>query len=134
MAVTQYCGLNWENKEHWVHLRTTNPIESTLATVRLRQRVTKGAGSGAAGIAMAFMLTESAQAQWRAVNAPHLVGLVRAGGFFHKGKLLERPIDITLAQPDESPETEVASHPPRRRKESARLVSASCLVGIREKH
>jgi hypothetical protein len=48
--------------EHWVHLRTTNPIESTFATVRLRQRVTKGPGSRAAGIAMAFKLIESAQA------------------------------------------------------------------------
>lgn len=47
--------------EHWVHLRTTNPIESTFATVRLRQRVTKGPGSRAAGIAMAFKLIESAQ-------------------------------------------------------------------------
>ena len=59
--------------EHWVHLRTTNPIESTFATVRLRQRVTKGPGSRAAGVAMAFKLIESAQTRWRAVNAPHLV-------------------------------------------------------------
>ena len=77
--------------EHWVHLRTTNPIESTFATVRLRQRVTKGPGSRAAGIAMAFKLLESAQARWRAVNAPHLVALVRAGARFDKGKLVERP-------------------------------------------
>ena len=48
--------------EHWIHLRTTNPIESTFATVRLRQRVTKGPGSRAAGVAMAFKLIESAQA------------------------------------------------------------------------
>jgi Transposase, Mutator family len=39
--------------EHWIHLRTTNPIESTFATVRLRQRITKGPGSRAAGVAMA---------------------------------------------------------------------------------
>ncbi len=77
--------------EHWIHLRTTNPIESTFATVRLRQRVTKGPGSRAAGIAMAFKLIESAQTRWRAVNAPHLVALVRAGARFEKGKLLERP-------------------------------------------
>lgn len=77
--------------EHWVHLRTTNPIESTFATVRLRQRVTKGPGSRAAGIAMAFKLIESAQTRWRAVNAPHLVALVRAGARFEKGKLVERP-------------------------------------------
>ncbi len=77
--------------EHWIHLRTTNPIESTFATVRLRTRVTKGAGSRAAGIAMAFKLIESAQARWRAVNAPHLVALVRAGATFVNGKLVERP-------------------------------------------
>ncbi len=77
--------------EHWIHLRTTNPIESTFATVRLRQRVTKGPGSRAAGIAMAFKLIESAQARWRAVNAPHLVALVRAGAAFEKGILVERP-------------------------------------------
>ena len=78
--------------EHWVHLRTTNPIESTFATVRLRQRVTKGPGSRAAGIAMAFKLIESAQGRWRAVNAPHLVPLVRAGATFEKGKLVERDV------------------------------------------
>ena len=79
--------------EHWIHLRTTNPIESTFATVRLRQRVTKGPGSRAAGIAMAFKLIESAQSRWRAVNAPHLVALVRAGARFEKGKLVERPAE-----------------------------------------
>jgi putative transposase len=68
--------------EHWIHLRTTNPIESTFATVRLRQRVTKGPGSRAAGVAMAFKLIESAQARWHVVNAPHLVALVRAGAEF----------------------------------------------------
>jgi putative transposase len=77
--------------EHWIHLRTTNPIESTFATVRLRQRVTKGPGSRTAGIAMAFKLIESAQARWRAVNAPHLVALVRAGARFENGQLVERP-------------------------------------------
>ncbi len=79
--------------EHWIHLRTTNPIEATFATVRLRQRVTKGPGSRAAGVAMAFKLMESAQARWRMVNAPHLVALVRARAIFHKGKLVERPTD-----------------------------------------
>ena len=77
--------------EHWIHLRATNPIESTFATVRLRQRVTKGPGSRAADVAMAFKLIESAQARWRAVNAPHLVALVRAGAVFKNGKLIERP-------------------------------------------
>jgi putative transposase len=77
--------------EHWVHLRTTNPIESTFATVRHRTKVTKGPGSRAAGLAMAFKLIESAQDRWRAVNAPHLVALVRAGAAFVNGKLVERP-------------------------------------------
>lgn len=81
--------------EHWVHLRTTNPIESTFATVRLRQRVTKGPGSRAAGIAMAFKLIKSAQNRWRAVNAPHLVPLVRAGATFKNGVLVERGDDQT---------------------------------------
>ena len=77
--------------EHWIHLRTTNPIESTFATVRHRTKVTKGPGSKAAGIAMAFKLIEAAQARWRAVNAPHLVALVRNGATFKHGKLVERP-------------------------------------------
>jgi putative transposase len=76
--------------EHWVHLKTTNPIESTFATVRLRTKVTKGPGSRAAGLAMAYKLIESAQARWRAVNAPHLVALVRAGVKFEKGVMTER--------------------------------------------
>jgi putative transposase len=76
--------------EHWIHLRTTNPIESTFATVRHRTKVTKGPGSKAAGIAMAFKLIQAAQDRWRAVNAPHLVALVRAGATFKRGKLVER--------------------------------------------
>ena len=76
--------------EHWVHLKTTNPIESTFATVRLRTKVTKGPGSRAAGLAMAYKLIESAQSRWRAVNAPHLVALVRAGVTFEKGVMVER--------------------------------------------
>ena len=77
--------------EHWVHLRTTNPIESTFATVRHRTKVTKGPGSRAAGLAMAFKLIQAAQDHWRMVNAPHLVALVRAGATFINGKLVERP-------------------------------------------
>jgi Transposase, Mutator family len=76
--------------DHWIHLRTTNPIESTFATVRHRSKITKGPGSQAAGLAMAFKLIESAQDRWRAVNAPHLVALVRAGATFRNGVLVER--------------------------------------------
>lgn len=79
--------------EHWIHLRTTNPIESTFATVRHRSKTTRGQGSRAAGLAMAFKLIESAQTRWRAVNAPHLVALVHAGARFKSGKLVERPDD-----------------------------------------
>ena len=77
--------------EHWLHLKTSNPIESTFATVRLRTRVTKGPGSKQAGLAMAFKLLEAAQDRWRAVNGPHLVALVRAGARFDKGVMIERP-------------------------------------------
>ena len=84
--------------QHWIHLRTTNPIESTFATVRLRQRVTKGPGSRTAGIAMAYKLIEAAQSRWRAVNAPHLVALVRAGAKFENGKLIERPDETTTKE------------------------------------
>ena len=83
--------------EHWIHLKTTNPIESTFATVRLRTKVTKGPGSRAAGLAMAFKLIEAAQARWRAVNGPHLVALVRAGAVFHNGVLIERHDDTAAA-------------------------------------
>ena len=71
---------------------------STFATVRHRTKVTKGPGSRAAGLAMAFKLIESAQARWRAVNAPHLVALVRAGAKFENGKLVERPDDDTTTK------------------------------------
>ena len=77
--------------EHWIHLKTTNPIESTFATVRLRTKVTKGPGSRAAGLAMAFKLIEAAEQRWRSINAPHLVALVRAGATFDKGVMIERP-------------------------------------------
>ena len=72
--------------EHWVHLKTTNPIESTFATVRLRTRVTKGPGSANAGIAMAFKLLQAAQTRWRKCNAPHLLPAVANGDPFIDGK------------------------------------------------
>jgi putative transposase len=51
--------------EHWGHLRTTNPIESTFATIRLRHRRTKGSGSRKASLTMMFKLAESASRRWR---------------------------------------------------------------------
>ena len=59
--------------EHWVHVRTTNPIESTFATVKLRTRKTKGAGSRGACLTMVFKLTQSAERRWRALNAAALL-------------------------------------------------------------
>jgi transposase-like protein len=76
--------------EHWIHLRTTNVIESTFATVRLRTNKTKGSGSRTAGLAMAYKLLDAAQARWRCVNAPHLVALARAGATFVDGLIIER--------------------------------------------
>ena len=71
--------------EHWIHLRTTNVIESPFATVRLRQRVTKGAGSRTKGLLMAYKLLDMAQRRWRRLNAAHLLPLVRAGVVFIDG-------------------------------------------------
>jgi len=76
--------------EHWTHLRTTNVIESAFATVRLRQKITKGPGSRTKGLAMAFKLLEMAQQRWRRLNSSHLLPLVRAGVKFVDGVPLER--------------------------------------------
>lgn len=75
---------------HWKHIRTTNPIESTFATVKLRTRVTKGAGSRAAGLTMTFKLLEAAQRTWRRLDAHDLLPLVRAGVVFKDGQSVER--------------------------------------------
>ena len=78
---------------HWIHLRTTNPIESTFATVRARPRVTKGAGTRRRGLVMAYKLLDAAQDRWRKVNSPELVALVRAGIKFKDGIQIERSTD-----------------------------------------
>lgn len=83
--------------EHWGHLRTSNPIESTFSTVRARTNVTKGPGSREAALAMAFKLLQAAEGRWRRVNAPELVALVRAGATFVNGKLAERGEDEDVA-------------------------------------
>ncbi|MFE5301962.1 IS256 family transposase [Streptomyces sp. NPDC056632] len=76
--------------EHGIHLRTTNPIESTFSTVKLRTKVTRGSGSPAAALAMVFKLVESAQTRWRAITGAHLVPLVRTGARFENGIPVER--------------------------------------------
>src|SRR5665811_678612 len=71
--------------EHWRHLRTTNPIESSFATVKLRTKVTKGAGSKKAALAMAYKLLDAAQERWRRFNGHELVGDVLDGITFKDG-------------------------------------------------
>jgi transposase-like protein len=71
--------------EHWMSIRTTNPIESTFATVRLRTYRTKGPGSARAGLAMAFKLMECAQKRWRKLNGSALVLEVAEGVEFEDG-------------------------------------------------
>ena len=76
--------------EHWQHVRTTNPVASPFATVRLRQRVMKGAGTRTKGLTMAFKLLAMAQERWRRLNGAHLLPLVRAGIRFVDGTQVER--------------------------------------------
>ena len=73
--------------EHWGHLRTTNPIESTFSTIRLRHRRTKGSGSRKASLTMMFKLTQSASRRWRRLNAHHQIVLVLEGRIFTDGVL-----------------------------------------------
>jgi putative transposase len=75
--------------QHWRHLRTTNPIESTFAPVRARTDLTKGPGSREAGLAMIYKLMEAAERRWRKLTGSHLVALVRAGARFVNGELVE---------------------------------------------
>lgn len=70
---------------HWIHLRTTNPIESTFATVRLRTSKTKGSGSRSACLTMVFKLMESASKRWRLLNGAPLLTKVIAGVRFVDG-------------------------------------------------
>jgi putative transposase len=71
--------------EHWIHLRTTNPIESVFATVKHRQKKTRGNGSRVACLAMVFKLTESASKKWRALNGSSLIPDVIQGITFING-------------------------------------------------
>jgi transposase-like protein len=75
--------------EHWSHIRTTNPIESTFATVKLRTRRTKGHGSRSACLAMVFKLSMLAEKRWRALNGSALMSKVISGVTFRDGIMLE---------------------------------------------
>ena len=75
--------------EHWKHLRTTNPIESTFATIRLRHRKTKGSGSRRTSLAMMFKLAQSAQKRWRRLNAHEKISYLIQGRVFKDGVMQE---------------------------------------------
>ena len=75
--------------EHWIHLRSTNPIESTFATVRLRTKKTKGCGSRIATLAMVFKLVQSAQKRWQRLRSRDLIIKVLAGVKFEDGIMVE---------------------------------------------
>ncbi len=76
--------------EHWAHLRTTNPIESTFATIRLRHRRTKGSGTRRTSLAMIFKLAESASKKWRRLRGYEKLSLVIEGKTFKDGTLQEQ--------------------------------------------
>jgi transposase-like protein len=71
--------------EHWIHLRTTNPIESTFATVRLRTKRTKGSGSRIACLTMVYKLMQSASKRWRLLNGTQVLVEVLRGTIFIDG-------------------------------------------------
>jgi transposase-like protein len=72
-------------KEHWVSLKTTNPIESIFATVRLRTNATRRIKSPRSGLYLIFQLIRRAQTKWRRINAPQLVEKVLDGVRFADG-------------------------------------------------
>jgi transposase-like protein len=75
--------------EHWSHLRTTNPIESTFASIRLRHRKTNGNGARRASLAMMFKLAQSASKKWRRLNCHEKITLVVVGRSFNDGIMQE---------------------------------------------
>ncbi|MCC6320588.1 MAG: IS256 family transposase [Phycisphaerales bacterium] len=77
--------------DHWLHIRTTNPIESTFATVRLRTEKTKGCGSRVACLTMVFKLAESASRKWRRLRGSELIPEVLAGVVFADGEKIKSP-------------------------------------------
>jgi len=83
--------------EHWVHIRTTNPIESTFATVRLRSKRSKNCGSRDTTLAMVFKLMESAQKKWRKIQGFRLLTLVVNNVPFVDGELVKEQSDRNVA-------------------------------------
>ena len=75
--------------EHWAHLRTTNPIESTFATIRLRHRRTKGSGTRDASLAMMFKLAKTAEKKWRRLNGHQKIIPLLQGIKFTNGLMQE---------------------------------------------
>jgi len=112
-AMPQPCHLGSSDSRRWscsgYHLRTTDPIESTFSTVRLRSRVTRGAGSRTAGLAMTFKLLEAASGHWRKLNGRQLLPLVRAGVKFIDWKQQERKLKLINTQPEMKPARRAAA-------------------------
>src|SRR5205085_2042079 len=73
--------------EHWLHVRTTNPIESTFSTIRLRHRRTKGSGTRRTSLAMMFKLGQSAEKRWRRLNGHQHIAHLLQGKLFKNGTL-----------------------------------------------
>jgi transposase-like protein len=78
--------------EHWKHIRTTNPIESTFATVRLRTKRTKGCGSRIATLTMVYKLVLEAEKKWQRLRGYRLIPLVLAGVKFINGEREEEKV------------------------------------------
>jgi transposase-like protein len=75
---------------HWPHLRTTNPIESSFSTVKLRTKVTRGAGSKQTAETMAFKLLKECEKKWRSIRAPEEIKNLLAGLAYKDGVMLPR--------------------------------------------
>ena len=83
--------------EHWVHIRTTNPIESTFATVRLRTKRSRNCGSRDTTLAMVFKLLQSAQKRWRRIKHSQKLELVVSNVKFQDGEQVTDQSDRTVA-------------------------------------
>lgn len=98
--------------EHWIHIRTANPIESAFPTVSLRQRVTKGPCSRVAGIAIAFTFIESGQTGGAPPTHPPRRPRPRPGTQFNNGKLVEQPEEPAVKSEGEATPDDTTIHRP----------------------